>query len=111
MKVFRTIIWVFAHLVSLPGYPGGMKKGEIRVLLIDGQNNHKNMFDGSKYMKQILEESGLFKVDIVTTPPAGGDMTTFQPDFAPYDVVMSTYNGEPWTEKTNRAFEKFVADG
>ncbi len=86
-------------------------QGSIRVMLIDGQNNHRNMFDGSRFMKQVLEETGLFKVDIVTTPPAGGDMTAFQPDFSRYDVVLSNYNGDSWTEQTKLAFEKFVAGG
>lgn len=86
-------------------------QGNIRVMLIDGQNNHKNMFDGSGFMKQVLEETGLFKVDIVTTPPAGGDMATFRPDFSKYDVVLSNYNGDSWTEQTKLAFERFVAGG
>lgn len=102
----------FAAVLLLPlvVFSGGKKK-EIRVLLIDGQNNHKNMVDGSKFMKEVLEETGLFKVDVLTTPPAGGDMTTFRPDFSQYDVVVSNYNGDSWTDQTNLAFEKFVAGG
>lgn len=109
-RMLRKVFWLALVLMPLLGYSQGKKK-EIRVMLIDGQNNHKNMFDGSKFMKQVLEETGLFKVDIVTTPPAGGDMTAFRPDFSGYDVVLSNYNGDSWTEQTKLAFEQFVAGG
>ncbi len=103
-------IWFLILLICSRVY-AAYGQGSIRVMLIDGQNNHRNMFDGSGFMKQVLEETGLFKVDIVTTPPAGGDMTTFQPDFSRYDVVLSNYNGDSWTEQTKLAFEQFVAGG
>ncbi len=90
--------------------PGASAKKH-RVLLIEGQNNHKNMADGSRMMKQFLEETGRFTVDILTTPPKGGDMSAFRPDFSKYQVVLSNYNGESWSEATNTAFEKFVREG
>jgi type 1 glutamine amidotransferase len=108
--LFGRALWVFIFLLPFSVY-SGLKRKEIRVLLIDGQNNHRNMFEGSKFMKEVLEETGLFKVDISTTPPAGGDMTTFRPNFSAYDVVISNYNGESWSDQTNLAFEKFVSEG
>lgn len=108
-KLLKFIQVLFFIVLAL-AYPARAQKA-IRVMLIDGQNNHRNMFEGSRFMKRILEETGLFKVDIVTTPPAGGDMSVFQPDFSGYDVVLSNYNGEPWPEKTNLAFERFVEQG
>jgi type 1 glutamine amidotransferase len=50
-------------------------------------------------------------VEVATTPPKGGDMSTFKPDFSKYRVVVSNYNGEPWTKETNDAFEAFVRNG
>ena len=44
----------------------------LRVLLIDGQNNH-DWKSSSPWIKKVLEESGLFSVDVATTPPAGAD--------------------------------------
>jgi len=86
-------------------------RGErLRVLLIDGQNNHKWQ-ETTPLIQQTLEGSGRFRVDVVTTPAKGGDMSLFDPSFEGYDVVVSNYNGEPWSEKTQAAFEKFVADG
>ena len=44
--------------------------------------------DGSHYwkgacedMKQLLENSGMFKVDFAFTTEFGGDIATFKPDF------------------------------
>ncbi|MEO1087141.1 MAG: ThuA domain-containing protein [Acidobacteriota bacterium] len=54
---------------------------------------------------------GLFEVEVATTPPEGGDMSAFQPDFSSFDLVVSNYNGEPWSDETNAAFEKFVSEG
>jgi len=101
---------LFALFICSTAYPAAPPK-KYRVLIIDGQNNHKNMFDGTQMMKKYLEETGLFEADIITTPPKGGDMRTFRPDFSKYRVVLSNYNGEPWTEETNTAFEKFVREG
>ena len=35
-------------------------------------------------LQKQLEETGLFQVDVVTAPPAGGDFSTFKPDFSKY---------------------------
>ncbi|MEZ5363152.1 MAG: ThuA domain-containing protein [Bryobacterales bacterium] len=85
--------------------------GKMRALLIDGQNNHKTWPQTTPLIKRWLEESGLFAVEIATTPPAGQDNSNFQPRFADYDLVVSNYNGEMWPEPTRRAFERFVSEG
>ena len=82
-----------------------------KVLIIDGQNNHRNMTEGSAMMKGYLEETGMFTVDITTTPKKGENMEGFKPDFSKYDVVLSNYNGDEWPMVTNEAFEKFVKNG
>ncbi|HUT13219.1 MAG TPA: ThuA domain-containing protein [Thermoguttaceae bacterium] len=82
----------------------------LKALIVDGQNNH-NWKETTPHLKKLLEETGLFAVDVATTPPRGQDMSGFQPDFATYDVVVSNYTGDSWPEETNRAFEKYIADG
>ncbi len=82
----------------------------IKTLVIDGQNNHQ-WKQTTPLIVQTLEATGRFSVDVVTTPPAGGDMSTFQPKFDGYAVVVSNYNGEPWSEATQQAFEKYVSEG
>jgi len=84
----------------------------IKVLIVDGQNNH-NWADTTPYLKKILEETDRFTVEVATTPPAGKkeEMAKFHPDFAKYDVVLSNYNGEEWPAATRKALEEFVAGG
>jgi hypothetical protein len=92
---------------TLAGYP----KKTYKVLIIDGQNNHRNMAEGSTAMKGYLEETKLFTVDIVTTPKKGQNMESFKPDFTGYDVILSNYNGDAWPVAVNQAFERFVENG
>lgn len=82
----------------------------IPALIIDGQNNH-NYKATTPHLKKVLEETGLFQVDVATTPSARGDMSTFRPDFSKYRVIISNYNGEPWPEETKTAFVQFVRSG
>jgi type 1 glutamine amidotransferase len=82
----------------------------IPALIIDGQNNH-DYKSTTPHLKKILEETGLFTVDVATTPPAKGDMSAFKPDFKKYRVIISNYNGEPWSKETQEAFVSYVRNG
>jgi type 1 glutamine amidotransferase len=81
-----------------------------KTLIITGQNNH-NWKASSPILKQILDETGMFSSDIMTTPDKGGDMNTFNPDFSKYKLVVLDYNGDSWSEKTNTAFVQYVTNG
>jgi type 1 glutamine amidotransferase len=116
--------------------PGASRAEPLKALIIDGQNNHAVWPKSTIMMRQYLEESGLFKVDIARTrftwkgkreqvwlPLAGvgetEDLKKSQsdPDFAPafdqYDVVISNfgYNASDWPKATQEAFDKFVKNG
>jgi type 1 glutamine amidotransferase len=82
----------------------------IRVLIIDGQNNHQWKVT-TPLIRQTLEACGRFTVDVATTPEKGDEFATFSPNFSDYGVVVSNYNGQPWPESTQQAFEKYVAGG
>ncbi|MBI3877193.1 MAG: ThuA domain-containing protein [Verrucomicrobia bacterium] len=82
----------------------------LKALIIDGQNNH-DWKNTTPVIKRILEDSGKFTVDVATAPAKGGDMGVFKPKFSDYAVLVSNYNGEPWSEETKRAFVEFVRDG
>jgi uncharacterized protein len=82
----------------------------IKVLLIDGQNNHQWKVT-SPEVKKILEETRLFTVEVSTTPDKGGDFSAWQPKFAEYAAVVSNYNGELWPEPVCTAFEGYVRGG
>lgn len=62
-------------------------------------------------MKSYLEETGLFTVEVSTTPPAGETLENFRPQFSNYKVVLMNYNGASWPEKTEKDFEDFVKNG
>lgn len=101
MKSLLTIAAVSLAALSAQAEP-------IKVLLVDGQNNH-DWKTTSPILKKILEEPGIFSVEVVTAPAKG--VEGFKPDFAKYQVVVSNYNGEPWSAETKAAFEKYVGDG
>jgi type 1 glutamine amidotransferase len=82
----------------------------LRALIIDGQNNH-DYKSTTPHLKKVLEETGLFTVDIATTPGKGGDMSTFKPKFSDYRVIISNYSGQPWSQETMDAFTAYVRGG
>lgn len=86
------------------------KKSKIKALIVSGQNNH-NWPVSHKAIEMILENSGLFECDIELTAPARGDMSSFKPNFAAYDVVVLDYNGDRWPKVTDEAFLKYVQSG
>ncbi|MBN1845691.1 MAG: DUF1080 domain-containing protein [Sedimentisphaerales bacterium] len=82
----------------------------LAALIVDGQNNH-NWKATSPVLEAILAETGLFRVEVATTPPAGQPMADFQPDFSQYDVVVLNYTGDDWPEVTRQAFVRYVENG
>lgn len=82
----------------------------LKVLLIEGQNNHRNWRQTSLMMTSYLEQTDMFSVDIVRTRAKGTD-PKFAPDFSKYDVVVSNYNGASWPEETKNAFVEYMRGG
>ena len=89
----------------------GLLRPFLRALIVDGQNNHDNWPETTPVLTKHLEQTGLFSVDVATTPPAGKSMDSFRPNFSAYDLVVSNYNGAPWPKETQDAFEAFVRNG
>ena len=84
--------------------------GLLRVLLIDGQNNH-DWRSSSPHLKKVLEASGRFAVEVMTLPGKGGDLAAVKPQLDGVAVVLSNYNGELWPEALRSAFVDFVRKG
>src|SRR5436309_15614051 len=80
---------------------------KIRVVLIDGQNNH-DWKKTTPLMKKELEETGRFTVDVSTSPPAN---IKFPPDLSKYDVVVSNYNGAPWPPGLQKSLDERLKEG
>lgn len=108
-KKHFTRIMMAALLACLAASTAGAAPS-LKALLVNGQNNH-DWKAGSPIIRTALEDTGLFTVDEATTPPAGGDLSGFTPDFAAYNVIVLDYNGDDWPESTRKAFVDYVANG
>jgi type 1 glutamine amidotransferase len=109
-------------------------EAKIKVLIIDGQNNHGDWPKTTAMMKDYLDGTGKFAVDIERTKYTwNGDNhlpeyalvdkeyvhgkaktdPDFKPNFSYYDVVLSNFGfgAAPWPEATQKAFTKFVRTG
>lgn len=81
-----------------------------KALIVTGQNGH-DWKGTTPVLWKILEDTGLFTVDVATSPPKGQDMSSFKPNFAPYDVVVSNYQGDDWPKETQKALVSYVKNG
>ena len=111
MKILRASFLIPAALVIAQALSAATP---VRTLIIDGQNNH-DWKKTTPVLKKILEDTGLFQVDVLTTPPAGGDFSTFRPEFAKYQLVVGNYNefpkGDKWPDEVKASFDQFVKNG
>jgi len=97
------VVWIALSVVAFAAPPH-------KALIVDGQNGH-NWKATTPVLKKVLEETGLFTVDVATSPPRGQDMSGFKPEFAKYDVVVSNYQGAAWPEETKKALVDYVKAG
>jgi type 1 glutamine amidotransferase len=125
----KKVMWLVICATVLAAAPMAFSAPATRVLIIDGQNNHawKQTTPG---LKQILEDTGIFQVDVMTSPPARADFSNFKPEFRKYQVVISNYNdctpdavpegkysigcpggGTEWPADLKQAFEQYVRNG
>lgn len=84
---------------------------KIKTLIITGQEGAHSWELTSDGIKQILENSGLFTVDMSITPSRDEDMSPYNPDFKKYDLVVFAYGGKDFPENTQKKFEKYVSEG
>lgn len=154
--VFRFGIASLAALALSTFSPGPVPaadaKGKIRVVLIDGQNNH-DWRSTTPIMAKALEDSGRFTVTVATSPQipslpkpakpkdandakavakyeeqrakyeaalpkfneqkqaAQAVFDKWEIDFQKYDVVVSNYNGQPWSKSINAELERRLRSG
>jgi HEAT repeat protein/type 1 glutamine amidotransferase len=113
-KVIRILaalagLWLVRTPVS-PAPAARVAPSPLKALIVTGQNNH-NWKVSSAVLKQVLEETGLFQVDLAVSPPAGGKMKNFKPGFSSYKLVVLDYNGDPWSRPTQESFLEFVRSG
>jgi type 1 glutamine amidotransferase len=109
---------------------------KLKALIVDGQNNHAVWPKSTIMMKEYLEGSGLFEVEVARTrfisnykreeawlPLAGTGESEktekpvpdpdFSPDFTQYSIVVSNfgYGAADWPEATRRNLETYMKNG
>ena len=108
----------------------------IKVLIVDGQNNHDHWPKITYMLKEYMEDANLFSVDVARTAytwkgeeflpeftvEGVGETTAleepkadpgYDPDFSDYDVVVCNFGWKaaPWPNETQRKFEQFIQAG
>ena len=102
--------WLIASAVWLVAGAVAVAAPQYKALIVDGQNAH-DWKGTTPALKKVLEDTGMFTVDVATSPAKGQDMSEFKPKFAGYDVVVSNYQGDPWPEETKKALDEYVRNG
>ncbi len=107
-------------LLSSGAMADDKEASKIRVVLIDGHNNHQWQLT-TPHMKQVLEQTGRFTVDVCThskpdkKKPADWEErmkpVAFPPDLSKYDVVLSNYNGQAWPKEMQASLEETLKAG
>jgi len=129
-------IALFTLLLAAIQVPALAAAPKIKVLIVDGQNNHTVWPKSTAMMKAYFEASGRFEVTVARTrftwkgekwlpqyplrdgrpyenlPEPKAD-PEFAPDFSRHDVVVSNFGWKAaaWPEATQQALERFVAQG
>ena len=87
--------------------------GPIQVMLLDGESGgpYHNWKLTTPILKKELEETGLFKVTVVTAPSSKGDFSGFHPEFEKYQVVVSNLDSQTWPEDLRKQLEEYVSKG
>jgi uncharacterized protein len=108
----------------------------IKTLIVDGQNNHIHWPKITYMLKQNMEETGKFKVDVMRSKftwmgdemlepfaiagmPATESLKkaesdpNFSPDFSKYDLVICNFGwgAAPWPAATQVNFENYIKKG
>jgi len=112
---------------------------QVKVLILDGQNNHYVWPKSTQMMKHYLQQTGMFAVDIyrykhlwhiagyedyIEQNPLQDDEQylvfdqpvqdlDFKPNFEQYDVVISNlgWRASSWPKDTQTAFEEYMRNG
>src|SRR5438093_6607196 len=86
----------------------------IRVMLLDGANNH-DWKATSPVIRKVLDEAGIFRTTTVTVD--NGEVAGLKPEWKRFDVIVLNYNtginadAPLWPAETRAAFQRYVSDG
>lgn len=103
----------------LPQVAYARSRRPVRVLVIDGINNHTWRV-ATAAIREILTDAGIFAVEVSTTPPADAPASAWdqwRPSFELYDAVIVNFNSGHdakailWPEPVRTAFVRYVRGG
>jgi len=116
LKLLSRLALVALTAAALISPAPAADEGKIKVILIDGQNNH-NWRATTPLLKKELEDSGRFTVAVSSNLKEGDkpgeikDTVPFPPDLSKYDVLLSNYNGAAWPSEFQKSLEEKLKDG
>jgi len=87
----------------------------VKLMLLDGESGgpwHKWQLT-TPVLTKVLEETGLFQVDVVTLSPSGADLGALAAKLAGYRAVVLNYDApdERWPDALKQAFDQYVTGG
>jgi type 1 glutamine amidotransferase len=109
-----SIVYPRASLAGPATQPANL--GRIRVLIVDGFSNH-DWRQTTRLIRGILEPTGLFDVQVSTSPPKADSpgWEQWRPRFGDFDVVIQNCNdiggGPSWPKPVQDDFVQFVKNG
>jgi len=96
--------------VSFGLFHSCQKSTGMKALIITGQSGH-DWETSTEALEKIMENSGLFTIEVAQSPSQGEDMSGFDPQFSAYNLVVLNYDGDPWSEQTKSSFVDYVKSG
>ncbi|MHC4659264.1 MAG: HEAT repeat domain-containing protein [Planctomycetota bacterium] len=113
LAIWAVLVFCFAPAPKVSS--ASTNEASLKALIVTGQSNPWHRWEASSpILKQILEQTGLFEVDMAISPPDDDGIEDFGPDFGDYDVVVLDYDGydrKGWSKQTKKAFVKYVKSG
>lgn len=111
----RRLVVFLSLLCALPIALSGCSPARIRVMILDGESGgpYHDWPKVTRALEQILSETSLFDVQVVTAPQANGDFSHFAPDFAAFDTIVLNYDAPDgrWPAELEASLERYVRDG
>jgi len=112
VKLFSTTGFASVLAALLLATPATSQSVTSKVMLLTGQASiYHDWQKSSELIERILRQTGLFDVDVVSTPSESESMAGFSPQWSDYDAVVLDYDGEEWPEATRTAFADYLASG
>ena len=100
-------------LVSCLALVSSASAEKLKVLIVDGQNNHQWAIT-TPVLVNALESSDAFTVTVSTSPAKDAPKEAWdawRPKFGDFAAVVSNYNGTDWPEAVQKDFESYVQNG